>query len=136
MAKKTNPANRILDVMKSVAQPNPAYTPNILTGVVETADPLSIKVDNRLIITESFLILSPWVEPSKHFHIIPQHVTETAGEHPHTHDILPFNSDFTNWNGLAIGDNVLMLRVNNGQTYYVLQKYEGLIWNETSEVGS
>ena len=78
---------------------------DIVFGRVISTNPLKIQVANepRLQLTQTFLILSEFCKEKKV--TIPE--TET---------------EITLWQGLSVGDNVIMLRVLQGSKFYVLQK--------------
>ena len=117
-------------------------TTDLLFGVVTSVSPLKIKIDNRFEVDERFLILSALVketiikipkrEENEHTHVIPQHTTSLGGQQdPHTHtvpqmDTLSALPDIFLWRGLQVGDKVRILRVNQGQMFYVLEREEGI----------
>lgn len=133
--------NKLLKIMRSAGKAPVSESTDLLFGVVTSVSPLKIKIDNRFEVDEKFLILSalvketiikiPQREDNTHLHVIPQHSTQTAGEHPHTHVIPEMNTesalpDILLWPGLIVGDKVRVLRVNQGQMFYVLEKEEGI----------
>lgn len=76
---------------------------DMVLGVVTSVEPLKVliaKDDKNLELTSAFLILSPFCKA--------------------------FESGTVIWDGLKKGDKVLMLRIANGNKYYVLQREEGL----------
>ena len=110
-------------------------------GEVTSDKPLKIKVDNKFELDETFLILGQnvretWIkipenDKFKHKHVIPAWQTDPGGSGPHTHTISTWNTeealpDIKLWRGLKTGDKVLMLRVKQGQLYYVLERVEGV----------
>lgn len=117
---------------------------DLMFGVVTSTSPLTIRVDNRFEIGSDFLILSQMVKPLE---ITVKGQTTSAGgggthkhgikvdgvlapkdkydlvdhtETPHTHK----SSDqvIKLWDGLAQGEKVLLLRVQGGQLFYVLER--------------
>lgn len=110
-------------------------------GEVTSISPLKIKIDNRLEVDETFLLLSAFVrekwinvptdESPNHTHPIPQWQTDPAGPGPHTHTIQPWKTDpdfpkIKLWRGLKVGDKVRMIRLKQGQLYYVIERVEGI----------
>ena len=133
--------NKLLKIMQEAGKMPTGETTDLLFGVVTSVSPLKIKIDNRFEVDEKFLILSALVketvikiperEVNKHSHVIPQHTTSAAGEGPHTHTIPQMNTlsalpDILLWRGLIVGDKVRVLRVNQGQMFYVLEREEGI----------
>ena len=113
----------------------------ITFGEVTSISPLKIKVENRFEIDETFLLLSAFVREKwinvpedanfKHTHPIPEWQTDPAGPGPHTHTISAWvtEMDFPKiklWRGLKVGDQVRMIRLKNGQLYYVIERVEGI----------
>lgn len=88
---------KLLEVLRKTGKPNVNDLVDLVYGEVVSEDPLQIKVDNRFIVDESFLILS----------VLCQRVSW--------------------WEGLKAGDRVRMLRVNQGQLFYVMEKEGGLL---------
>ena len=133
--------NKLVQTIQSMAKLPIGETTDLLFGEVTSVSPLKIKIDNRFEVDEQFLILSALVketvikiperEENKHLHVIPQHTTSAAGEGPHTHTIPQMNTlsalpDILLWRGLIVGDKVRVLRVNQGQMFYVLEREEGV----------
>lgn len=102
------------------------YTPNdsadLVTGVVTSVSPLKIGVGN-VELTSTFLILSPFcirqVVSLPHSH--------TYNEDGGTYDTSTELQTVELWRGLIVGDTVWMLKCNNSQTYYVLQRKQGVL---------
>ena len=145
----TPPEHKLLNTIKNATKRNPATVTDLVWGVVTSIDPLKIKVDNRFEITEDFIVLSALCQEAiikipteaivQHLHIVPQHSTQAAGDPSHTHVINSFSTELAMpeirlWRGLIIGDNVRMLRINNGQTYFVMEREEGISWYPTTEI--
>ncbi len=133
--------NKLVKIMQEAGKAPSGETTDLLFGVVTSVSPLKIKIDNRFEVDEKFLILSALVkktvikiperEENKHSHVIPQHTTSPAGEGPHTHTIPEMSTysalpDILLWRGLIVGDKVRVLRVNQGQMFYVLEREEGI----------
>ena len=63
---------------------------------------------------------------------IPQQTTSPEGEWYHTHTIPEMTTysalpDILLWRGLIVGDKVRLLRVNNGQMFYIIEREEGVV---------
>lgn len=124
---------------------------DLLFGIVTSVSPLKILIENRFEVDSSFLLLSPFCYENKVKFEIPEHDHNVTIEnhkglkHKHYIDktktteteeseeiILNHSASSTKsakktievilWNGLEIGDKVSLLRVSNGQKYYVLDK--------------
>ena len=88
-------------IIDSGKKPN-STTTDFLYGVVTSSTPLRIKIDGRFEVGEDFLILS----------MLCQEKIVT----------IPPSTQITLWEGLAVNDIVKLLRINSGQTYYVMEK--------------
>ena len=88
--------NKLLKIMQEAGKIPAGETTDLLFGVVTSVSPLKIKIDNRFEVDEKFLILSALVKET------------------------------TLWRGLIVGDKVRVLRVNQGQMFYVLEREEGI----------
>lgn len=110
-------------------------------GEVISINPLKVKVGNRLELDETFLVLGQNVRETwinipedadfKHLHVIPAWQTEPAGEGPHIHTIASWQTELALpkiklWRGLKVGDKVLIMRVKQGQLYYIMERVEGV----------
>lgn len=89
--------NKLIKTIQSMAKPPVGETTDLLFGEVMSVSPLKIRVDNRFEVDEQFLILSALVKET------------------------PF------WRGLIIGDKVRLLRVSNGQMFYIIERREGVV---------
>ena len=78
--------------------------PDLIYGEVLSVEPLEIKVDSRYIITDEFIVLSGLC------------IEKRINDEP-TGQLL--------WRGLQIGDSVRMLRVQEGQLFYVIEREGG-----------
>lgn len=113
----------LLDTMKKVAeQTGQAGVPTaFLFGTVTSTSPLMIRVDNRFNIGEKQIVLMKQFragEYQTHKHTVPQHSTETASNH--SHDVQALQTTQEVYNGLAVGDKVVLLRNQGGQEFLVL----------------
>jgi len=86
--------------MKKAGSTPESQLADIIIGQVISVSPLMIKV-NALELTSTFLMLSPFCKEM------------IAG-------------GITLWEDLKLNEIVMMLRVSNGQKYYVLQRVEGI----------
>lgn len=99
---------------------------DIVYGQVISVAPLTIKIDNRNIISENMLVVGalckqtiikiPFPEKGQVKH---QH----QGVHGMTSMELP---QIELWRGLNVGDKVIMIRFMQGQKYFILQRKEGI----------
>lgn len=134
--------NKLIQTIQSMAKPSIGETTDLLFGEVTSVSPLKIRVDNRFEVDEQFLILSALVKEvtipvptsgtSMHAHTIPTHTTNSGGTDPHTHTIPEMTTysalpSITLWRGLIIGDKVRLLRVNNGQMFYIIEREGGVV---------
>lgn len=111
----------LLDLIKAAGADavNASNPVNILFGEILTVNPLSVKVDQRFILPADFLI-------------VPRTMTKYEVDLQHTHQYTDDGSAGTTSQaltqkiviraGLAPGDRVLMLRVQGGQRYIILDK--------------
>ena len=138
--------HRLVQAMRKAGKTPQNEIVDIIIGEVTSIKPLKVKVENREL-TESFLILSALckethiytdnIKKLDHTHIVPLASTQTAGTDSHSHTINKRNTESTTpkegdydimlWRGLVVGDKVLMLKVGQGQKYYILQRQEGVI---------
>lgn len=138
---------KLVNVMQRIATPNETDATSVLIGTVTSLSPLTIKVDDKLILTEEFLVLSPFVqrtviaipavdvetyrEDDTHRHYVEAFKTSTNGTYPHDHTIPAHYTSYELpeiclWRGLEEDDVVYLLRMARGQKYYVLQREEGV----------
>ena len=131
----------LLDTMKKIAaETNDVQVPAaFLFGTVTASDPLTIRVDGRFDLSGDAIVLpkefrgglSPThthtVDP--HGHTVARHGTEPTGEGPHVHGVSPLFTETTGlvtaeqtetYRGLAVGDKVVLLRNQGGQSFLVL----------------
>lgn len=97
---------------------NSANPVNVMFGEVILDDPLQIRVDQRFTLTQEFLVLT-------------ERVTEYKVDLSHTHEYV-YNGDLRDTSvalekitirkGLETGDKVLLLRMQGGQKYVVLDR--------------
>lgn len=142
--------DRLVDCMRQAARKTNPSSKNtdIVYGVVQKTNPLTVLVDNRLALTEEFLILSPFCYKASFDFTIDGHThgvnIETIAQEDHSHDtetkptekaggfsITPSASiasagghkvSVTLWENLAKGDKLTLLRVKEGQAYLILYR--------------
>ena len=155
--------NVITDHVMSVIKQEQQEPVLFITGEVISVSPLQIKINEKFILEENSLLLSAtvketWIdipittgdEPSEdggtdglfmHRHHIVAETEEAndggqgAQNHKHAIDIwtkyaLP---KIRLWRGLKVGDVVRLLKIQDGQFYFVMEREE-MITNETPEV--
>lgn len=140
----------ILDAAKMHSQIPDSQFADVISGTVQTVEPLTIKVSEKLTLNDKNLILSAFVQETwinipttpptleaadekyQHRHFIDAE-TELANDGQgadHKHAIKIY-TEFAHpkillWRGLQVGDVVYLLRVAKGQSYFVLQRQEGI----------
>lgn len=115
-------------LQKLVAQTNNAMKPtDYCLGVVETVAPLSIRIDQKDILTEEFLILTDLVRDFS-VDITVSHTTENraggggdAEFASHNHDYMGRKKIIVH-NGLSIGESVILIQQAGGQEFIVLSR--------------
>lgn len=105
---------------------------NLIYGVVTSVEPIKIMVDglpelqpNQIILGE--LVREKVIKIPKHKHTINSFTTGSGGEPAHTHQVeqLETSQELESiklWEGLKEGEKVLILRSNNKQLFYVLER--------------
>lgn len=118
-------ANIIKQIANNSVMANKPAT--VKFGVVMQESPLKIKVDQKLILTEEFLVLSRNVTDYE-FDMTVNHTTEKmqkGGKDPavasHKH-MYKGRKTFLVHNKLRKDENVILLGVQGGQTYVVLDR--------------
>ena len=92
---------KLIRIMRDAGRTPQSKTTDLLFGVVTAISQLKIKVDNRFEVTADHLLLSALVKEKK---------------------VNIDGSSVTLWRGLQVGDTVRLLRVNEGQMFYVLER--------------
>ncbi len=92
--------------MAAIDAVNDSKPTTVVFGSVLSTAPLAISVDQKLILKEAHLILTNNVK---------EHVVEITDE-------LAGKRKFTVHNGLAVDDSVIMIQLQGGQKYLVLDK--------------
>ena len=115
-------------LQRLVAQTNNAMKPtDYCLGVVETVAPLSIRIDQKDILTEEFLILTDLVRDFS-VDITVSHTTENraggggdAEFASHNHDYIGRKKIIVH-NGLSVGESVILIQQAGGQEFIVLSR--------------
>lgn len=138
---------RLLNTMRNVAKLPLSEMTDLLVGTVSSIDPLKVKFEGKFEIDEDFLLLSPFVQEFKilipelpeneHYHHTPSAATGSGGEDGHSHSIPIMQTsvayalpEIKLWRGLKVGDIVRVLRINQGQLFYILDR-EGDLADDT-----
>ena len=115
-------------LQKLVAQTNSAMKPSdYCLGVVETVAPLSIRIDQKDILTEEFLILTDLVRDFS-VDITVSHTTENRAGGGGYAEFASHNHDYTGrkkiivHNGLSVGESVILIQQAGGQEFIVLSR--------------
>ena len=115
-------------LQKLVAQTNNAMKPtDYCLGVVETVAPLSIRIDQKDILTEEFLILTDLVRDFS-VDITVSHTTENRAGGGGYAEFASHNHDYTGrkkiivHNGLSVGESVILIQQAVGQEFIVLSR--------------
>lgn len=111
-------------VKQTVAAENPT---DYLLGVVETVNPLSVRLEQKDIVTEEFLILTDLVRDFD-VDIEVAHVTENRSGGGGYAEFASHNHDYTGrkrirvYNSLHPGEGVILVRQAGGQEFIVLSR--------------
>nr|DAX90070.1 MAG TPA: Protein of unknown function (DUF2577) [Caudoviricetes sp.] len=99
-------------------------------GTVESVNPISVKVDQKLILEEDDLILTHLVRDydvdisvsheTEDFELVEGVLTDIKS-HKHGYK---GRKRITVHNGLKVGEDIVLLKVQGGQTYIVLDRYK------------
>lgn len=115
-------------LQKLVAQTNNAMKPaDYCLGVVETVAPLSIRIDQKDILTEEFLILTDLVRDFS-VDITVSHTTENRAGGGGYAEFASHNHDYTGrkkiivHNALSVGESVILIQQAGGQEFIVLSR--------------
>jgi len=118
---------------------------NLVYGVVEKVSPLEVRVDQKLLLTKNFLVLTRNVmdyDVEMEF----SHETELSGAYEHKHSVSTSGgsgASDTNkqpshkheyrgkktyhvLNGLHVGERVVMIRMQGGQRFLILDRIGGV----------
>lgn len=112
--------------MEAVAAGSPT---GILFGTVETVTPLSVRIDQKTILTSEFLLQTSNVRPHTVSVTASGYTEYTEGGNGeeafarHRHSVTGTN-EYTVNNVLEVGDRVLLLSQQGGQLYVILDRLE------------
>ncbi len=118
---------------------------NLIYGVVEKVSPLEIRVDQKLLLTKGFLVLTRNVMDYD-VEMEVSHETELSGAYEHKHSVSTSGGSGTSdtnkqpshqhvykgkktyhvLNGLRAGEKVVMIRMQGGQRFLILDRMEGI----------
>lgn len=104
---------------------------DVVSGEVINNNPLQIKIDSKIILTDEFLVLTNNVrdyETTVDYIEVTESEEETDTEETdkeETPEPTPKTAKCTIHNALKVGDNVLMLQQSGGQMFIVLDKIGG-----------
>ncbi len=121
--------NTLLDVIKRAAidAVNSSNPSDYLFGEVMTVNPLSIKVDQKQILTEEFLVLT-WAVKDHYIDMTVDHTTEKAAGGSghaayasHNHQYVGRKS-FLVHNDLVVGEHVVLGIMRGGQKLIVIDR--------------
>lgn len=124
--------HRLLDAIKTIATEavNANEPTALMIGEVLTVGPLSVLLANGAILNEKFLIISTLVSDFD-VDMTVDHLTEDrsggGGESSfasHNHEYKGTKT-FKVLLGLKVGEKVVMLRVQGGQSYYIIDRVRG-----------
>jgi hypothetical protein len=117
---------RLLGIMKqagtgAVEAGNPVH---VMFGVVETADPLAVRVDQRFTLTAEFLVIP---ESLIHYELELRHdhqYTDSSDSGTSTKTTVPAlpEDPVVIRRGLEEGDKLLLLRMQGGQKYVIFDR--------------
>jgi hypothetical protein len=122
-------SNDMIGIMKRMAiEAVAASKPtSVVYGKVISTSPLKIQVDQKMTLTEQFLILTRNVKDYE-VSMTVDHVTENTSGGSGDSSFASHNHEyrgkklFTIHNGLVVGDGVLMIQMQGGQTFIVMDK--------------
>lgn len=101
--------------LEAVKASNPAA---ILFGTVKSISPLKINIEQRLTLDESHLVLTSLVSDFE-VDMTVNHMTENTSDHSHA---VTGKKTFQIHLGLQAGETVILLQVQGGQKYIVLDR--------------
>lgn len=109
----------LLDIIKEISvRANEAKKPaEFCVGAVVSANPLKIKLNDKIIIEEDMLLLAK--EVTNHY-IYMTCVGELDYEDIENYDDFKARKKYAVYNALDVGEKVIMARAVGGQLFYVL----------------
>ena len=109
---------QLLNMMNSKGGKESDYA-DIMYGKVIEDNPLKIQTSNQMILSESFLVLGRQVTKRKEQVKILSHsdqIGEVSGNRPDVEETVEIDGT------LIKGDEVIMIRFNGGQQFFVLER--------------
>ena len=104
---------------------------DLVFGTVTSANPLQIMINQKMVLSDEFLILTSAVRD----HTVPVSIEwkteETKCETMHNHEIQG-RKKITIHNGLTRGEKVLLLRAQGGQNYIVIDRVDEIPTGEST----
>lgn len=103
----------------------------VLFGTVTAVDPLVITVEQKKVLTQEFLTLT-WAVKDHYIDMTVDHTTENAsggsGDSAYAAHNHPYvgRKTFLVHNGLTVGEKVLLLEMQGGQNFVVVDRVEGV----------
>lgn len=92
---------------------------DIVYGKVISTDPLKIQTSNQMILSESFLVLGRSVTRHKERITVLSHsdtIADVSGTRPNVVETIEIDGS------LQVDDEVMMIRFDGGQQFYVLER--------------
>ena len=122
-------SRRLVQTLQQLAaQTEQAMKPcDYCLGVVESVSPLSIRIDQKDIVSEEFLILTDLVRDHQ-VDITVSHTTEDRSGGGGYAEFASHNHDYTGrkkiivHNGLSVGESVILVQQAGGQEFIVLSR--------------
>ena len=110
----------LLDAMKmaGMGAVDNAGPVRVMFGVVASVEPLSVRVDQKLILPEQALILTDAVRDHEESITI-SGITDSDG------DSISTTATIAVHNALNVGESVILIRVQGGQKYLIIGKGAG-----------
>ena len=102
---------KLAQLMIKAGQPKPSQQVDFVLGQVTSVKPLRVKV-GKVELTETFLVVGALCKETT----ISVSALETTTPLPR----------LTLWRGLKVGDVVYMIKLSNGQKYFIMQREEGI----------
>ena len=110
----------MLNAIIQATKPSPSSLTGFGWGVVQTIDPVTIKISNNMIIPSTLIELSPFCKEwkTKRF--------EHLHKYTETEETEKSLNEFVFWRGLQVGDSVCYLRTNDSQKFILLWRKQDL----------
>lgn len=130
------PGSKLIKIMQDAGKLPASESTDLLLGEVTSTSPLKVKVDNRYEVGENFLVLTSLVSDFE----VEMTINHQTGSYTHTHTITDTYSGggsassnthshsysgrkkFNIHLGLKVGEKVLLLRVQKGQKFIIIDR--------------